>query len=85
MKKTTKKTKTKKTPVFKVGGKATMLFHGFGLVSKEVKEVLAVNKDGSITLETDDDPARCKRFDAKTGACLNDTTDFGCYRTLKVK
>ena len=80
-----KKSKIAKVVKYKVGDSATMLFHGFGEVSEEKHEITAVNKDGSITLETDEDSEKRKRFDTKTGRCLNDTTDFGCYRTLKIK
>lgn len=67
---------------YKVGDSVTMLFHGFGVISEETHTVIAV--DGNIvTLNTDENEDRCKKFDVKTLVCLNDTTDFGCYRTLK--
>jgi len=68
---------------YKKGQKVTMLFHGFGLVSKEKHEILDVKGD-VITLGTDEDVNKCKKFHTKSGACLNDTVDFGCYRTLKL-
>ena len=69
----------------KKGDTAIMLFHCAGVVSEEEQEVLAVHKDNTITLLTDDDARKCKRFSLKDGSCLNDTTDFGCWRTLKLK
>lgn len=80
-----KKPAAKATPSqFRKGQKATMLFHLIGLTSEEEHEVLSVHKDGSITLRTDEDPRRCFRFDTRTGRCLNDSTDMGASRTLKV-
>lgn len=67
----------------KVGDTATMLFHGFGMVSEEVHEVIHVDGD-VITLETDEDFDKCFRFNTKTGRCRNDNTFGGCHRTLKL-
>lgn len=64
--------------------KAKMLFHGFGCVSEETWPVLSETAQ-TITLHTDDEKSKCKQFNKKTGKCLNDTTDFGCWRTLKLK
>jgi hypothetical protein len=79
------KTKTSKA-VKKVSAPKTaiMEFHGFGLVSEETHKILKIEKDGTIVLETDCDESECKRFNPKTGECLNDTTFMGCYRTLKL-
>lgn len=57
----------------KKGDRAVMLFHGGSFTSKEEHEVLRVHKNGTVT------------FDMKTGKCLNDIVDFGCYRTLKIR
>lgn len=69
--------------VFEKGSKVTMLFHGFGEVSEEEYSVVKVEGD-IITLDTDEEPAKCYRFDTKTGRCLNDNTYMGCKRTLKL-
>ena len=77
------KAKTKKAPTFKVGKEATMLFHMYGIVSKEKYKVIAIEGD-IVTLETDEDETKCKRFHMSTGACINDTNWGGAKRTLKI-
>ena len=63
----------------KVGDEVIMLFHGFGLTSEEDCEVVWVSEDGSqVGLDND------HTFDTSTGKCLDDTTDFGCSRSLKI-
>lgn len=76
-------TKAKKTTAFAKGQTVTMLFHYAGLVSEEQYEIAKVDKH-IVTLDTDEDKAKRFRFDAKTGACLNDNTTFGACRTLKL-
>lgn len=82
--KSTKKTKSPKLSPFKKGSTATMLFHGFGLTSEEIYKILAIEKDGTVVLNTDEDPSKCFRFDSKNGRCLNDSTFMDCSRTLKL-
>ena len=60
-----------------------MLFHLAGLTSEEEFNVKSERK-GIITLDMDDDPKRCYKFDTKTGKCINDDTTFGARRTLKL-
>ena len=70
---------------YKKGLEVTMLFHGFGYTSKEKQRVVNVSKGGSvITLDTNEEPSKCFRFDTQTGRCLNDITDFGCSRSLQL-
>jgi hypothetical protein len=71
--------KVKKT--FKVGQKATMLFHGAGVTSKEKHVVSKVTKD-EIWLDCGDDHEWC--FNRKTGHCRNDNTMFGFRRELEL-
>ncbi len=60
-----------------------MNFHGFGFTSEEEWPVLAFDGDtvviGFNTIEEDS-----WKFDIHTGKCLNDNTDLGCSRTLKI-
>jgi hypothetical protein len=69
---------------FLAGASATMLFHGFGLVSEAKHTISEVKANGTVVLDTDEDPRKCFGFDPATGRCLNDKTDFGCHRTLKL-
>lgn len=61
-----------------------MLFHMMGISSEEECEVKIVHKDGTVTLNTDEDVQKCYRFDPKTGKCINDNTVLGAHRTLKL-
>lgn len=63
---------------YKIGESVTMLFHGFGLISEEQCEVVAV-EENRITLDNE------HSFDTTTGVCLDDVTAFGCKRTLKLE
>jgi hypothetical protein len=67
----------------KKGDNVIMLFHGFGAVSEEPQKVIAIRKN-IVTLDTDEDPKKCKKFNTETGECINDDTMFGCFRTLKL-
>ena len=67
----------------KNGDTVTMLFHLAGCVSEEKWKI--INVDGDIvTLDTDEDVDRCRKFNTKTGECINDDTTFGARRTLKI-
>lgn len=70
----------------KKGDIATMLFHCAGVTTKEQWPVLKVLKSKNIViLHTDEyEEKECYKFDMTTGECLNDNTDFGCKRTLKI-
>jgi len=59
----------------KVGDKATMLFHGAGVTSKEKMSVTKVTAN-QITLDGK------WIFNAHTGRCINDLNDFGFWREL---
>ena len=66
----------------KIGDTVTMLFHCAGVASEE--EYKIIKKRGNIvTLDTDEEDDKCFKFDVQTGRCLNDSTMFGVYRTLK--
>jgi hypothetical protein len=69
---------------YAVGQWATMLFHMYGLVSEAPHKILEVKRDGSITLDTDEDISKCFRFDTRTGKCLNDNTWGNAKRTLRI-
>ena len=60
-----------------------MLFFCAGVVSEEEFTVRKASKD-SVTLDTDEDPKKCKVFSLVNGRCLNDDTTFGCKRMLKL-
>lgn len=74
----------KNQPKYKKGQKVTMLFHMIGLTSETEQEIIKVHKDGSVTLDTDEDDRKCFRFNTGTGECLNDNTFMGASRTLKI-
>lgn len=59
----------------KVGDKAVMLFHCAGVISKEKLPVTKVTQN-QVTLDGK------WIFNAHTGRCINDVTDFDCRREL---
>lgn len=61
----------------------TMIFSCAGFDTEE--ELGVLDSDGQVvTLDTDEDFSNCKKFNLKTGVCLNDNTAFGCSRKLKL-
>ncbi|TXG80803.1 MAG: hypothetical protein E6R13_07555 [Spirochaetes bacterium] len=68
----------------KAGDKVTMLFHSMGMVSQEELTIIEINETEIVTSETFGSNDEYRKFSRKTGKCLNDTTTFGSYRTLKV-
>jgi hypothetical protein len=66
----------------KKGDKATMEFHYAGLVSTEE---YIVTRSGKNYIEIDCElRGKNARFDPETGKCLNDITDLGAFRRLRV-
>ena len=61
----------------------TMIFNCAGMDSEEELDVMRLDGD-IVTLDTDDDIDECKKFNIKTGECLNDDTTFGASRRLKI-
>jgi len=62
----------------KKGDKIKFNFHGFGVVSQEDTIITEVN-DNYFQISHGEPEYR---FNKKTGKCLNDNTDMGCYRTV---
>lgn len=58
----------------------TMAFHGFGVTSYEDVEV--INENENIVYLYKNEDGDTWKFDKKTGQCLNDETEFDCYRTI---
>lgn len=68
----------------KKGDKITMLFHAFGSVSEEEYSIVELSDD-EITIDDTFGPNdELRKFNRKTGKCLNDTNSFGAYRTIKL-
>jgi hypothetical protein len=63
----------------KKGDKIIMYFHGVGVISEEKCKVLKFD-DETVTIDDGDDG---RKFDRKTGKCLNDNNWGGFYRTIK--
>lgn len=66
---------------YKKGDAVTMLLHGAGVTSQEEHKVIAVR--GHVVTIDDGDESSYRRFDTRTGKCLNDNNLFGFRREIK--
>ncbi len=66
-----------------VGSRVMMRVHSEGSVTERVQTVIKMTAT-TITLNTDKDISNCYEFEILTGKCLNDLTQYGSYRTLKI-
>ena len=68
----------KKSNQVKKGDMITMYFHGAGVTSEEKCEVLKINET-TVTINDGDDG---RKFNRKTGECLNDNNFMEFSRTI---